>query len=163
MIKIDDIVVLYTKEQYGEIGIVNGKFKGGCTVDIDGITYCGILNSEVKVLGHMEPSEAVWEVHIMDEPNFDNYDAKGYTKELDFYYHISDVFVDVEISVLRSDNDYGKKSHGSGGQDKIVMFYGSTFKEPKNVSEAKKILEDCRAFAQICCDALNNAEFKFIE
>jgi len=60
-------------------------------------------------------------------------------------------FNEVEISALREDNEFGMKSYGCGGMDKIVLF-------DRDDGYTKEEIEWCKQVAETVCEALNKKE-----
>lgn len=58
-----------------------------------------------------------------------------------------DSFTEVEISVIREDNEEGKESYGWDGMDKIILFDEGDYSEED--------IRWCEKVAQTICDALN--------
>ncbi len=57
-------------------------------------------------------------------------------------------FSEVEISVVRKDNEHGQRSGGWGGMDKIILFGADDYEEED--------IKWCKKVAEVVCDALNS-------
>ena len=90
--------------------------------------------------------KAKWKVEAKYETKEDLY--KFYKKEGEDpkFYDIED-FNDVEISVIRENNEHGIESYGWGGLDKIILFEDDEY--------TKEDIEWCKQVAETICEALN--------